>query len=76
MAVLNEDPDSLRLQADNLLNFISDLLDFQKSPQAEAFNFLFGNLTDKHVYKMGLPFFISTNSPNKTKAMKMLHSYF
>jgi len=52
-----------------------DVLDYTKSPQAEAFNTLFNNMDVYYVFKMRLPTFVSTNSPHKIKAMKLLHQY-
>lgn len=72
---IDDEKDSNQMQADNLLNFIFDLLDHTKSPQAEAFNFLFNNMDVYYVFKMKLPHFIAVNSPFKSKAMKLLHQY-
>ena len=63
------------MQAESILMFVFDLLDYSKSPQAEAFNMLFNNIDVYYVFKMQLPTFISNNSPHKMKAMKLLHQY-
>ena len=47
------------MQAESLLIFIYDLLDFSTSPQAEAFNTLFNMMDVYYVFKMQLPLFIS-----------------
>jgi len=70
---IDDEDDCHQMQAENLLGFIFDLLDFAKSPQAEAFNFLFNNLDVYYIFKMSLPTFIAINSPVKKQAMKLLH---
>ena len=73
MATFQEDNESM--QAEFLLCFLHDLLDFTKSPQAEAFNFMFNNLDVYFMFGMHLPRFIANNSPCKTQAMKLLQQY-
>ena len=63
------------MYSENLLKFLSDMLDYTFSPQAEAFNLLFNNLDIYWVYKMNLPEFIRSNSPYKSQAQKILFQY-
>ena len=70
-----EEDSECTMQAESILSFISDILDFSKSPQADAFNLLFNNMDVYYVFKMRLPLFISSNSPHKMKAIKLMHQY-
>lgn len=63
------------MQADAVLKFLHDLLDFTVSPQAEAFNLIFNNLELEWVAAMRLPEFIKNNSPYKMHAYRLLHRY-
>jgi len=63
------------MQAESLVSFLHDLLDFTISPQAESFAHLFHSLEVYHVFQMKLPFLISTSSPHKMRGMKLLHQY-
>lgn len=56
------------MQAENLLKFLHDMLDYNSSPQADVFNILFNNLDIYWVFKMKLPEFIRVNSPYKVQA--------
>ena len=56
------------MQAENLLKFLHDMLDYNLSPQANVFNILFNNLDIYWVFKMRLPEFIRVNSPYKVHA--------
>ena len=59
--------------ADYVIKFLFDILDFQKSPQSEAFNLMFNNLDTFWIFKMQLADFIKYQSPYKIKAQKLLH---
>ena len=63
------------MQAENLLKFLHDMLDYNLSPQANVFNILFNNLDIYWVFKMRLPEFIRVNSPYKVHAQKLLHQF-
>lgn len=63
------------LESESILNFIFELLDSSKSPQADAFKNLFNNLDVYYIFKMRLPLFISSNSPHKNVAIKLLHFF-
>lgn len=63
------------MQAENLLKFLHDMLDYNSSPQADVFNILFNNLDIYWVFKMKLPEFIRANSPYKVQAQKLLHQF-
>ena len=43
------------MESESILNFLFDLLDNLKSPQADAFNTLFNCLEIFHAFKMRLP---------------------
>lgn len=63
------------MNADNILCFLHDLLDYSKCPQADAFNILFNNIDVYYVFKMKLPLFVKNNSPQKNLATKLLHQF-
>jgi len=63
------------MHAGSLLMLIAELMDYTKSPQAEKFNKLFVSMDFYYIFKMRLPNFISSDSPNKILAMKLLHLY-
>lgn len=63
------------LCAEYLLNFLCELLNFSKCPQADSFNTLFNNVDVFYVFQLRLPLFISSNSPLKNTAMQLLHQF-
>lgn len=62
------------MEAERILNFIIDLLNKSKSPQADAFNTLFNNMEIIYAFKINFPSFL-LNSPYKSQAQKLLCQY-
>ena len=62
------------MEPESILNFLSDLLDNSKSPQADAFNHVFNTMELINAYKMNLPQFM-IDSPYKYLAQDLLSQY-